>query len=284
MKNYALKAAAIITAAIMTGCNDEGPIPPTKYPDNAFIVDFEDAQLKTVTYEGFSAPTEYRNVLEGKALATFCNDAESIFYGYRVFDGILYAHESVSIGSTYNDGQYMGYGVYDVWTGFALSSNADTETRGYNNQFSVYNDRNGDNTFAVGYDSPSGGFVMGLDYEAPTIKLGHRGRIVSLDICNSAYTALEIKSIDPQARFVVKITGYNNGKKSGSVSVTLAAEGKIVDKWMTVDTSSLGDVDTVILQADLESCASDVKKPADWMPLYFCIDNIVAALYETKYE
>ena len=240
-------------------------------------IDFEDAELKSVTYTGYIASATYSNVLEGKSLATRVDDEDSWFDDTMLFDGILYERHGVGIGSMYNDGEWMYYGVNDNWSGIALSSNCDTETSSAANQFSVFKSDNGTNKFAVCYDAPSTGMGgMGLKYDTPTIVFKNRATVKSIDFMNAAYTILEIKRYDPKAVFVLKITGYNGSSATGSINLTLYDNGQMPEEWVTTNLSSLGEVDRLTLQIDTEKTTSKVQKPVQWMPFYFCIDNIVA--------
>lgn len=242
-------------------------------------IDFEDAELKSVTYTGYIASAIYSNVLEGKSLATEVDDEDSYFDGTMLFDGILYERHGVGIGSMYNDGEWMYYGVNDNWSGIALSSNCDTETNSAANQFSVFKSDNGNNKFAVCYDAPSTGMVIEeLTYDTPTIVFNGRATVKSIDFMNAAYTVLTIRSFDPGAVFAIKITGYSGTSETKSITLTLYDGGTMIKEWTSVDLSSLGEVDRLTLRVDTDTTrASDGKpKPVNWMPFYWCIDNIVA--------
>ena len=242
--------------------------------DKTVTVDFEDAELKSVSYEGFSSNT-YSNVLEGKSLATLCNDEDSFFDESMLYDGIIYSKSGVGIGHLYNDGTWMGYGVYDSWCGFAVSANHDTETNGFANQFSVCVANDGNNKFAVGFDSPSGGMGEMGTYDTPTIVLEKSGKIKSAKFANSTYTFKTIQATDPNVTYVLKVKGYSNDTPTGEVSVTLAENGTVLDTWKTVDLTALGVIDKATVSLDAEKTASNVQKPAQWLPFYFCIDDVV---------
>lgn len=238
-------------------------------------IDFEDAPLKNVTYKGYYTSATYSNVLEGKSLATLVDDEDNWwFYDTMLFDGILYESRGVGIGSMYNDGMWMDY-ENDNWSGIALSSNCDTVTSNASNQFSVYKSDNGSNKFAVCYDAPGTGMVFEeLTYDTPTIVFNNRATVKSIDFMNAAYTVLTIKSVDPDAVFAIKITGYSGSSATKSLTVTMYDGGTMPDDWKTVDLGTLGEVDRLTLQVDTDKTASK-QDPKLWMPFYFCIDNIV---------
>lgn len=242
--------------------------------DKTVTVDFEDAELKSVTYEGFT-PAAYTNVLEGKSLATLCADEDSYFYESMLYDGVLYTKSGVGFGHLYNDGTWMGYGVYDSWCGFAISSNHDTETAGAANQFSVYADNDGNNKFAIGFDSPSGGMGEMGTYDTPTIVLSKSGKIKSMKFANSTYTYKVIQANDPNVTYVLKVTGYSNNTRTGEINVTLAENGTVANTWTKVDLTALGVIDKATVLVDTSKTASNVQKPAQWLPFYFCIDDVV---------
>ena len=284
MKNYFLlfAASAASLSLFLSACtdtDDDGHKPVIDPVSNftEVVTDFEDAVLTDVTYEGFN-PTVYHNILDGKHLAALCEDEDSYFWDTMFYEGLLYTSGGTGICTMYNDGEWMGYGTYDTWSGFVLSSNCDAESMTVENQFSVWKADNGDNIFAVGYDSPSGGMVLGLDYDTPTILLDNACVVKSIDFMNTTYTAETIKFYDKNVTYVLKVTGYLEGEATGSVNITLAEGGNIVSDWLTVDTSSLGSVDKVTIQADMDKCASEVQRPEQWLPLFFCVDNIVTLL------
>ena len=274
MKKLWILALAAAVAATACEKEENGPDNGGKKPQvNCTVVDFEEALLATVIYDGFT-PATYSNVLEGKALATICDDEDSWFDGSLFYDGILYTEHGLSIGTMFNDGEWMGYGTFDTWSGFAVSSNCNAESSDYANQFSVWKADNGANKFAVGYDSPRGGFGEMAEYDTPTILLDEPKVIYSIDFMNTAYTANTIASFDPNAAYVLKVEGYNGATETGSLNVALAGNGKVVSDWLTVNLTSLGEVDKVRIMVDMSKTASSVSNPMGWMPLYFCIDNI----------
>lgn len=278
MKTYGLTAAAVAAALLMQGCSADGDnkdhvtCPPAD--TRTVVLDFEDAPLGTAEYEGFT-PALYDNVLEGKSLASLCSDEGSLFFNTMFYEGVLYGRDGVNICTMYNDGEWMGYGLYDSWSGFAVSSNCDVDDESYTNQFSIWDTANGSNKFAVGYDAPGTGMhPEGVTYDTPAILLDTPGVVQSIDFMNTTYAAGTIASVDADAVYVLKVTGYLGSRKTGTVYVTLAEGGSIAGKWFTADTGSLGTVDMVTIQGDMDKCASAVQKPDQWMPLFFCIDNI----------
>lgn len=67
------------------------------------------------------------------------------------------------------------------------------------------------------------------------------------------------------------LTGYKNGASTGNKTVKLVDGTKLLDKWTSVDITSLGSVD--YLDLHLESSRSDC-------PLYCCIDNLLIHYFE----
>jgi hypothetical protein len=174
--------------------------------------------------------------------------------------------------------------LYGSWDGFAYSQKSDIANSGYDNQYSVYDAANGTNKFAL-YYPPFGAdafasFPAGVEY---TVK--------NASICNSTYTALTIKNGDPSFAkkfggatgndkdwFKMTAIGFNaSGDSVKSVDFYLAdfrtddnSKDYIVNKWTTVDLSSLGKINKLTFRfSSSDSGAWGMNTPA-----YVCLDNI----------
>ena len=239
---------------ISTADDDEEPAGVT--------ITFEDAELTAES-------GEYSNILWGKELAT---DVE----GVPTFDGILYTEQGASLGSYYYQSVYGDY-VYDVWNGFALSSNISLDDLGmdYSNQFGVY--AASASIFAVGYAPVSASTAQ---YAVPTIEFAEPVMVASVDVANANKTYFYCQNTpmvgeDDAAEPIwvnLVVTGSLNGSEVGTLTVELAKDGNVVADWTTVDFSTLGQVDK--LQFVVESNDVDPTWGLN-VPSYFCLDNIV---------
>lgn len=200
------------------------------------------------------------------------------------FEGAALPDEGYLLDETYAesnmvfDHNYENWGVYFSWDGFAVSSKNDSETPGYDNQFSVYGGGgvDGSSQFAVCYVSDDTGF---------TFEDGSR-RIKYAYIANSTWVYYSIKDgdsmTDPFASgdyFKLTATGLDeSGAETGSADLYLAdyRDGKtaILTEWTKFDLSSLGSVERVVFS--LTTTKTNSYGPLT--PSYFCIDNI--AYYE----
>lgn len=163
------------------------------------------------------------------------------------------------------------------WNGFAFSVLNDTKTAGYENEFSVFSTST-PSTFAVAY------------YEAymntpATFRVsdGQVRKLVSVDVCNSTYTALAIRNGSNFSKkfasgdwYKVIFTGKDvYGKESGKVEFYAAdfRNGKsyICSDWTKVDLSSLG----AVLSVEITMESSDMGEWGINTPCYICLDNLV---------
>jgi hypothetical protein len=174
--------------------------------------------------------------------------------------------------------------AYMYWEGFAYSNRNDTLTKGYLNQYSVYNPKNNGNKFSVFYHSFSG--ISPIKFQNKQLI-----KVQSMKVCNITYPALSMSEGDGFAKKFGGTTGNDpdflkleifgldvTGHVIDSVSFFLAdyrfadnSKDYIVNKWTTVDLKKLGAVN----QIAFELKSSDV---GDWgmnTPAYFCFDDIV---------
>lgn len=219
------------------------------------LIDFEDAELAAES-------GSYKNILWG------LEKAAEIEGGVE-FDGILYTSGTASFGSYYSRTEY------EMWGGFAISSNNDLEDLGmdYSNQFSVYAPQAG--KFAIGYIFGD----YGGEYANPVIELETPAYFASADIANANKTyhycvGHEIENEEGGTEKVwakLTLTGYNGETQTGTVTVDLAdGQGAVIADWQTVDLSALG-------LADRVTFSMDSNDKGEWgvnVPMFFCIDNI----------
>lgn len=241
MKKSQLFLAVSLSVLIFTSCKDETviKIPDTVTPTT--LVDFEGVTLNSNGY----------------------------------WNGSDLTGEFVSVNSTFKNSYTAAWAS---WSGFACSSNNDTLTAGYGNQYSVIAGLGAlkSKQFAVAYDSAA--------FVCPANSYGYFN-IKSLYITNSTYAYLGISNgkygTGGMGRkfvsgdwFKVTITGYKANVKTSSVDVYLAdfRDGKsiILKSWQKVDVSALGQVDLITFTFD------STDKSGGWLntPAYACIDDI----------
>jgi hypothetical protein len=173
--------------------------------------------------------------------------------------------------------------TWQTWSGFAYSQKNDVTTKGFDNQFSVFDSKNGTNKYALFYPSFDGNIFASFLNNAVH-------QIHSIDLCNSTYSASSMKYGDIYCKkfggatgsdpdwFNVTISGFDaNGTKTGSLTFYLAdfrptdsSKDYIVDKWTSVDLTSLGKIN----KFSIEFASSDTGKYGINTPTYVCLDNI----------
>lgn len=239
MKTSKLILALSLFGLVLTSCEPETQIPDTVTAKT--IVDFEGVSLNSNGY------------WEGSDLSGAFVSGNSTFM------------------NSYNSG-------WASWTGFACSSNKDTITAGYENQYSSIVGAGAlkSKQFAIAYDSAS--------FICPANTYGNFS-IKSLYITNSTYAYLGLKNgnygvggfgkkFATDDWFKVTIKGYKTKVLTSSIDVYLAdfRNGKslIINTWQKIDVSSLGQVDLVTFTFD------STDKSGGWLntPAYVCIDNI----------
>jgi len=241
MKKSKFFVFAIMLALVFASCKPETEIqiPDTVNPTT--LVDFEGVKLNSKGY------------WEGSDLSGAFISINSIFK------------------NSYN-------ASWASWTGFACSSNIDTITSGFGNQYSSIAGAGAlkSKQFAIAYDSAA--------FVCPANSYGNFS-IKSLYITNSTYTYLGLKKGNYGEGgigkkfvtgdwFKVTIKGYKTNILTSSVEVYLAdfRNGKslIQKEWTKIDLSSLGQVDLVTFTFD------STDKSGGWLntPAYACVDNI----------
>lgn len=173
--------------------------------------------------------------------------------------------------------------TYGSWDGFVYSQKADMTTSGITNQYSVYDAANGTNKFAIYYPpyeaDAFASFPTSTEY---TIK--------SVSVCNSTYTALSMKNGDSYTKkfggstgndkdwFKMTVVGFNAaGDSVKSVDFYLAdyrfddnSKDYIINKWTTVDLSSLGKINKITFRfTSTDNSSWGMNTPA-----YVCLDDI----------
>lgn len=172
---------------------------------------------------------------------------------------------------------------WQTWSGFAFSQKNDVTTKGFENQYSVFDSKNGTNKYGLFYPSFDGSiYASFLNNEVHTIQ--------SADLCNTTYAAFSMKNGDAYSKkfggstgtdpdwLTVTINGYDvAGNKTGSLTFYLAdfrftdsTKDYIVEKWTTVDFSGLGKIS----KFSIEFASSDTGKYGINTPTYLCLDNI----------
>lgn len=219
---------------------------------------------------------------EGDLVETRTADLESLTLGSSSYwngsDGTgEFNSTGVKFGNNYN-------ATFDSWAGFAYSQNADIVTSSYNNQYSVFDETNGSNKFALYYppfeEDAYASFPVGSEYV-----------VKSVSICNSSYAALTMKNGDPSFAkkfggatgndkdwFKMTVIGFNAvGDSVKSVDFYLAdyrsddnMKDYIVNKWTTVDLSSLGKINKLTFRLT----SSDTGAWGMNTPAYVCVDDI----------
>lgn len=182
--------------------------------------------------------------------------------------------------------------AYPYWGGWAISSVDNPTTPGFGNQYASFagGGAGGGGNYGVAFGSTPGASVINL----PDVDFAPAG--MSVEITNTAYTALSMRDGDPFSPafggpdgnradfFLLTIFGYAGagatGGVLGSVDFYLAdyrfsdnALDHIVDTWTTVDLSSL------LGSASLSFALTAGQAHTDpifglTIPAYFALDNL----------
>ena len=187
-----------------------------------------------------------------------------------------------SNGMTFTNNFNTSYGS---WDGFVYSQQNDVVTADYTNQYSVFDSSNGINKFAL-YYPPFGGDAFAFFAKDSTYLVS------SISVCNSTYTALTMKNGDPYGFskkfggttgndpdwYKMTVIGYSaTGDSVKSVNFYLAdyrftdnSKDYIINKWTTVDLSSLGKINKITFRLS----SSDNGAYGMNTPAYVCLDNL----------
>ena len=173
---------------------------------------------------------------------------------------------------------------FDFWSGWAISADTNRTTPGFLNQYSSITGGGaiGTSTYAVGYV---------YDPEFIRLQSNALGKpMIGMYVTNSTYAYYSIKDGDAFSKkfggesgtdpdfFLLTIKKYQGGVLADdSIDVYLADyrapdshKDYILDEWRYVDLSSLGEVDSLVLQLR----SSDVGTFGMNTPAYICIDQV----------
>ncbi|MDR2092417.1 MAG: DUF4465 domain-containing protein [Azoarcus sp.] len=198
------------------------------------------------------------------------------------------ADASIDVGSASFNHDYEP--LYDSWSGWVISNEADLVTPGYLNQFSAWATTGaGQNNYALAY-VPVDGWG-----DAPVVTFSSPVNLESALFANTTYAALAMSEGDPYGfskpfggasgddpdYFLLSITGYDSlGAVTGTVDFYLAdfrfednSLDYIVSDWTQVDLSSLGTVSRLGFSMD----STDFNQYGVNTPLYFALDKLTTS-------
>jgi len=156
---------------------------------------------------------------------------------------------------------------YGWWYGFAYSQMHDTETPGWENEYSAFvlND-SPENKFMVGYFAPWMGQSIDIIFSEPVTDL-------SFDVANTTWAALAMKDGDD---FTKKFTESDDWFKLTikvistdgieTISINLGEGTKITNVWNPI----------TVLSENITKLEFSLESSDFGVPTYFCIDNIKA--------
>ena len=228
--------------------------------------------MKKIYFTLLVAATSLSVMAQQPAVATFeelC-DTPDIFW-----DGSDLSACFTSGGYTFIN-NYVDWGGYGSWDGFAYSSMTSTVYTSLADQYNccVGAGVNESATFGVAYYSA----YMGTE---PTVISADAEQFQATGcyVTNSAYAYTSMlegdaysKKFDETDWFLLTATGYLAEEPTGTCEIYLAKDGEIMSDWNYFDLSSLGIVDEIHFTLS----SSDT---GDWgmnTPAYFCIDNFGA--------
>jgi len=193
----------------------------------------------------------------------------------QVWDGSDESAMFTSGGYTFVN-NYVDWGGYSSWDGFAYSSMTSTSYSALSDQYNscvghgVFNS----NTYGVAYYAS----YMGTE---PTVIASDASSFEAKGcyVTNAAYAYTSMvngdsfsKKFDETDWFLLTATGYLENEKTGSVDLYLAKDGTILNDWVYFDLSNLGNVDEI----HFTLTSSDTGTWGMNTPAYFCIDNFGA--------
>jgi hypothetical protein len=222
-------------------------------------------------------------VLLSLSLSSCLKETDSYILTTFSFNDIVLPEESYWNGSQGSGGVYFGMAYFhnayntefDYWEGFAFSNITDTETPGYQNQYSAYiKDETPTyrNVYSVAYTNDENAFIS---FSSPA-------NLITMKVTNSTWAYYSMLNGDTFAKkfeegdwFKLTVLGFDNKNSLlSSVEFYLAdlrsPANKIIDDWTVVDLSSLRGVSKIVFHLS----SSD---NSDWgmnTPSYVCIDDI----------
>lgn len=248
MRQLRLWMVAGLLGLVVTACEKETA--------TVKVIDFEDVDLAT---EGFFNGSDKSGTLVNGSYLTFIKSS------------------SVELVNEYAESEWGGF-----WKGFAVSSMSDTQTPGYENQYSSIAGSGAGSSlnFALAYASTGDSAVIHLNQ----INSSEKTDVIrpkQMMITNSTYTYFTLRDGNAFSQkfesgdwFRIIVRGFDQTNETGKVEFYLAdfREGKsvIVNEWTTVSLTALGTPDRLVITFD----SSD--KSAGWIntPAYACIDNL----------
>lgn len=172
---------------------------------------------------------------------------------------------------------------FGSWSGFSVSSKADTATAGFGNQYSTYAGPAPDFTNKYGLVYLSGQTVF------KNANLNQSPKLTSFQFTNSTYTALSMKNGDAFTKKFGGVSGnepdflkifvFNHfeGRITDSAELFLAdftssnnSQDYIVKNWRTANLNFLNPFDSISFKMQ----STDIGSFGMNTPAYFCIDNI----------
>ena len=179
------------------------------------------------------------------------------------------------------------YPEYNSWSGFACSNHTDTETRGYQNQYSCIagEGANGSSQYAI----LSSWDLDTLEFIVPE-------KITAISFCNSTYAYYSMLEGDEFAKqfgggsgddldyFSLRLQCYDESNRLiGDGTINLAdyrftnnADDYIANVWTEMDLSEIGFIKYIVFSFE----SSDNGPFGINTPTYVCIDNIKGELQE----
>ena len=173
---------------------------------------------------------------------------------------------------------------WNSWDGWAISTDIDTQTPGFMNQYSAISGGGFDNSSAYATTFVAGQSTLELQGAAKS------GTVEGFYINNGTYPYLSMKDGDSFAKkfggptgddpdyFLLTIKKSLDGQiGADSINFFLAdyrdsdnSKDYIINEWTFIDLTSLGQVDELIFSLS----SSDVGQFGMNTPAYFCIDNL----------
>ncbi len=176
---------------------------------------------------------------------------------------------------------------YQSWLGFSISNHTDTNTRGWQNQYS---------SISGGGASGSKNYAVFHTWTSDTLTFLVPEKVTNISFCNSTYAYYSMLEGDDFAKqfgggsgdeldyFSLYIDCYDeSGRIIGNGELNLAdyrfdnnAEDYIANAWSDLDLSAIGYIKYMVLSFD----SSDKGIYGINTPQYVCVDNIFGELQE----
>ncbi|PKP21606.1 MAG: hypothetical protein CVU05_06425, partial [Bacteroidetes bacterium HGW-Bacteroidetes-21] len=168
-----------------------------------------------------------------------------------------FSNENVFFNNNFVD---WGGGVTS-WDGFAYANKYNDSLQEFGNLYSTFAGNNSEGIHALTYlNSDWVNYEIIPNY----IRFTHPSSVMSMDVTNSAFTALSMKNGDFVSKkfggstgddpdwFMLKMIGYHNGIKTDSIDFYLAdfrfsnnSEDYIIKEWTSIDLTPIGMIDSM---------------------------------------